>query len=68
MFLYHYEAALIFCIIALAYLADLTGRPKILYGLIALAVVFFLFFSPLTYGTPLSDSELKSRMWFSTWR
>jgi dolichyl-phosphate-mannose-protein mannosyltransferase len=71
MFLYHYEAALVFSIFAIAYILDLM-RPekKRLAALILLTLAggLFLFFSPLTYGTPLTDGELHVRMWLPSWR
>lgn len=71
MFLYHYEAALIFSIIAIVYLADkLSGRKKyaVTAMLIVVSLAAFIYWSPLTYGIPLSDKGLRQRMWFSTWR
>jgi dolichyl-phosphate-mannose-protein mannosyltransferase len=71
MFLYHYEAALVFAIMAIAFLIDtIQGGRKYAAALLVLilALILFVFFSPLTYGTPLSDSQLQARMWFPTWR
>lgn len=50
MFLYHYFTALIFAMLALAYLLD-KKIQRYHYVILTLAVVLtFLFFSPLTYG------------------
>ncbi len=71
MFLYHYQAALVFSILAIAYILDqLKGRRKyILIGAaILLALTAFIFWSPISYGTPLSQEQLQSRMWFPNWR
>jgi dolichyl-phosphate-mannose-protein mannosyltransferase len=72
MFIYHYLAALIFSIIAIGYIWE-TFIPKqkqkrYAYGFLGLALVVFLFFAPLTYGTHLSERGLKARMWLATWR
>lgn len=37
-------------------------------GIVALALLVFLWFSPLTYGFPLTDAQLQDRMWLNTWR
>ena len=73
MFLYHYEAALVFSIIAMAYLLECTFVSKTwrrsLFAILAIVcIVSFIYFSPLTYGTHLTNDELQSRMWLSTWR
>lgn len=69
MFLYHYEAALIFSIMAIVFLMELLPKPsKIYLCLISLCFISFIFFSPITYGLPVSQEELNSRMWLSTWR
>ncbi len=72
MFLYHYETALVFGILGIAFLIDKIGNDyaKKLIGItvIVSCAATFLYFSPLTYGRVLSDMELNSRMWFPTWR
>ena len=69
MFLYHYFIALIIAIIALAYLIDhLKSRTKVFAGLIALAVISFIFFAPLTYGKPeLPQEQFNHRVWLKSW-
>jgi dolichyl-phosphate-mannose-protein mannosyltransferase len=72
MFIYHYEAALVFSIIAICYLLE-TAIPeykkiKAVSVVLFLALILFLFFSPLTYGFPLTDAALHARMWLPTWR
>ena len=45
------------------------GISAALYVGILVVVLFgFLYFLPLTYGLPLTDSGLNARMWLSTWR
>lgn len=69
MFLYHYFIALIWAILMLAYVVDHTKNVKrvsIAIGIAAL--VAFAFFSPLTYGLPMSEQAYNARAWFPSWR
>lgn len=66
MFLYHYEAALVFSIIAIVYL--LQRRTIFQFILLGLLLIIFTYFSPLTYGLHLNQSQLQNRMWLSSWR
>ncbi len=70
MFLYHYEAALIFSIIALCYVIQHHIHHKVItiYIFLMLSLTLFIFFSPLTYGRNLTDGELSARMWLKGWR
>jgi len=72
MFLYHYEAALIFSIIALVYLLEQIKAEKkriaVATAIVALALAAFAYWSPLIYGTPLTEKGLANRMWMPTWR
>ncbi len=72
MFLYHYEAALVFAIIAIAFLLEMIPSEKakkgIFIGIACLCLITFIFFSPLTYGLKLDDKQLNSRMWLKSWR
>ena len=69
MFLYHYLIALIFAVLILCYLIDIRKNSrKIFTGIITAAIAAFLFFSPLTYGLPLSDKAYNARVWFASWR
>jgi dolichyl-phosphate-mannose-protein mannosyltransferase len=69
MFLYHYMIGLIFAIIALAYLIDRgQSKNKIFVVLLAVSFLAFLFFSPLTYGLPLTNSAYHLRVWFPGWQ
>ncbi len=72
MFLYHYGAALVFSIIALVIFMDTfcTRKKRNIYlgTLVFISVCSFIFFAPLTYGVPLSDSQLNMRIWLSSWR
>ncbi len=71
MFLYHYGGALIFSMISLILAIDLLNNKtvrNILFGAILVASIsLFIFFAPLTYGIPLSSSQLDDRMWFQIW-
>ncbi len=72
MFLYHYEAALVFSIIGIGFIIDKikTNNAKLIVSIVivSLSIVLFIYFSPLTYGTFLTDQEIGSRMWLSSWR
>lgn len=71
MFLYHYEASLVFSIIITAFMIDLL-KSKTKYIFVAvifiIALLSFFYWSPLTYGLPLTNEELTSRIWFKGWR
>ncbi len=71
MFLYHYETALVISIIAIAYWLDaLQPNIKKYASVIILITTIsaFIFWSPLTYGTPIDQQQLKIRMWLPGWR
>jgi dolichyl-phosphate-mannose--protein O-mannosyl transferase len=72
MFLYHYEAALVMSIIAIAWLIDCISSVKWKIGIsvavLILCISSFIYFSPLTYGLHLDQSQLQARMWLSSWR
>lgn len=80
MFLYHYFFSFIFSLIfAVMLWNDLatgkqgqslaTSSQRQIFGTVLLAVIVgFLFFAPLTYGTPLSPSDLQARIWLPSWR
>lgn len=72
MFLYHYEVALVLSIIAIAWLVDGIRSEKWKVGaviaILVLGISSFIYFSPLTYGLHLDQSQLQARMWLSSWR
>ena len=80
MFLYHYMTALIFALLALAFLLNilhekytaqkpLDRRIVIVMMIILLVTIgLFIYFSPLTYGYVLPTSSLMHRFWFMSWR
>ncbi|MBV9060756.1 MAG: phospholipid carrier-dependent glycosyltransferase [Pseudonocardiales bacterium] len=84
MFLYHYFFALMFCLAAVSiglgllagWMTDDTKewrfpswRSAALYwGIIGVALGSFLFFAPISYGLPLTDSGLSARIWLDSWR
>lgn len=83
MFLYHYFFALIYslaiAVLLLQILTDelkahnitLKGRsfkPIVYIGLASLATAGFVYFAPLTYGIPLTTSQLDAHMWLKHWR
>jgi dolichyl-phosphate-mannose-protein mannosyltransferase len=84
MFLYHYFFAFLFCLAAVSIgLGLLAGwmtedkkvwqfpsrRSAAIYGgILALALAGFVFFAPISFGLPLSDSGLGWRIWLDSWR
>ncbi len=78
MYLYHYLLPLMFGIANLAVLWNYqfgdglaAGRwhPRInLLLLLLLAATVFAYFAPLTYGWPLTTSQMEQRVWFDVWR
>ncbi len=78
-FLYHYLFALLFAVLITCFLLSRIfewqvaryGRKAMgyIFGAIVIAVIFgFVYFLPLSYGWPLSPTDLQQRMWFPTWR
>lgn len=71
MFLYHYEVALVFGVMAIAYLIEILPEKQKRIVAITISVLAFsayLYWSPITYGTPIQEGTLNSLMWFSGWR
>jgi len=84
MFLYHYFFAFMFCIAAVSIGLGLLagwmtdgekvwqfpslGSAALYWGILAAALAGFLFFAPISYGLPLSDSGLSARIWLASWR
>jgi dolichyl-phosphate-mannose--protein O-mannosyl transferase len=69
MFLYHYLIGLILAILALAYIIDkIKFNKQIGIAMIAIAVISFVFFAPLSYGTSLTEKNYSLRAWFSSWK
>jgi dolichyl-phosphate-mannose-protein mannosyltransferase len=72
-FLYHYLPALGFAVAILAgWLfddgAERRGKQLLWMLIAAGAMAGFLFFAPLSYGLPLSESQYTMRVWLSSWR
>lgn len=73
LFLYHYMYALLFLTMISSVYIDTVlvffkKRARIIYALILLSALFvFLYFSPLTYGIPLTEDQFHTRMWLPTW-
>lgn len=78
MYLYHYLLPLVFGVLNLAlvcrYVFDAGlarhrwhARANLLAFLL-LVIAVFVFFAPLTYGTPLAADEFARRQWFEFWR
>jgi len=68
MYLYHYLAALLFALLILIYLLHKIRWANYFYVLFGIFIIAgFLWFAPLTYGLPLTDSALSMRQWFQSW-
>lgn len=77
MYLYHYLVPLVFALINLAlvftYIFQSSLRrnnPRVFIALglfVALVVMVFTFFSPLTYGVPITPEQFEQRQWFGFW-
>ncbi|MBI2676810.1 MAG: phospholipid carrier-dependent glycosyltransferase [Candidatus Yanofskybacteria bacterium] len=68
MFLYHYFTSLVFAILALGYLLDKQNKKGVFALFVFFSILFFLFFSPFTYGLPLTAPEQNLLFWLPTWR
>lgn len=73
LFIYHYMAASIFAMLAIAYLVSRwlhsTFRWRRQAGVAVILVIIagFLFWLPLYLGLPLSPQDLQLRWWLSSW-
>jgi len=77
MYLYHYFIPLIFAIINLSLLFSYLFKDKlinknwgVIFSLISIALLtvgLFIWFSPLTYSTPLTDTQFALRNWLAIW-
>lgn len=71
-FLYHYFPSFLFMVIGLGYyLWYVFGSGKkllVIVGYLAIVVIMYLYFSPLTYGVALTPAQFDARMWFETWK
>ena len=69
MFLYHYLIGYIFALSALVYLVSGFKHAKKAFAfLLLLSIAGFLFFTPLTYGLPMSAKTYELRNWLSSWK
>lgn len=72
MFLYHYFSSLIFSIIIISYLIDQIKFKKTqkitAVAIVLISTITFIYFSPLTYGLPMTRNDIEARFWFKTWK
>lgn len=71
MFLYHYETALVISIIAIVFWLDAlqpNHKKYVSIVIFVIALAGFIFWSPLTYGIPITPHELDIRIWMVGWR
>ena len=72
--MYHYLPALCFSIIIFSvFFTEIVERfskryqKLFFFAILFLVFFFFVFFSPFTYGFPLTERDLKNRFWLDTW-
>jgi dolichyl-phosphate-mannose-protein mannosyltransferase len=72
MFLYHYQAALVVSLMAIAYLFEMIAgkKTRLITALVFVVacISLFLYFAPLTYGTFLTEKAYEHRVWFKSWK
>jgi dolichyl-phosphate-mannose-protein mannosyltransferase len=76
MFLYHYFFSLIFEIMLAVILWDFISKQSddekrtsyIYFAIIGIISLSFIYFSPLTYGFPMTPKDLMQHIWIHTWR
>jgi hypothetical protein len=76
MFLYHYFFSLIFEIMLAVILWDFISKQSddekrtsyIYFAIIGIISLSFIYFSPLTYGFPMTPKGLMQHIWIHTWR
>lgn len=69
MFLYHYLTALIFAHLLLVHLIDQERQKKRIFAaLMALSIIAFIFFAPLSYGLSLSPRMYDTHIWLPSWK
>ncbi len=79
MFLYHYLFALLFSILVTSVMLSVlldwqrkkfsrTAASQTYWILVAVVVLGFLNFVPLSYGWPMTPGDLQQHMWLPTWR
>lgn len=77
MYLYHYLVPLVFALINLALVftyvfhTPLRRNNPMVFSLLGIFVVLvmsvFAYFSPLTYGVPITPEQFEQRQWFDFW-
>ena len=77
MYLYHYLVPLVFALINLALVftyvfhTPLRRNNPMVLSLLGMFVVLvmsvFAYFSPLTYGVPITPEQFEQRQWFDFW-
>ena len=79
MFLYHYFFSLLFALfitcvlisLLLGWVGQRYGKQQVIriyWGIVAIVLVTFLYFVPLSYGWPLALDDMQRYMWLPTWR
>jgi dolichyl-phosphate-mannose-protein mannosyltransferase len=78
MYLYHYLVPLVFALINLALVFTYIFRAQVLSNhrhtfinlgiFVVLVITVFAYFSPLTYGIPITPEQFEQRQWFDFWK
>jgi dolichyl-phosphate-mannose-protein mannosyltransferase len=69
MFIYHYFPAMVFALLGFGYLIDRKpSTSTVSLIMIILAALLFIYFSPLTYGLPLTTDQVARLFWFPSWQ
>lgn len=70
LFVYLYLPSLVFLILIMGMALErlVHTRPMLIGGALFLVFVAFLFFLPLTYGLPLSETGIRIREWLPGWK
>lgn len=67
-FTYHYLPSLIFAFLGAGLFFQKYLKIKYTIPLLLIIISLFVFFSPLSYGTPLEEKSFENRVWIDSWR
>lgn len=69
-FLYHYFPSFIFMTLMSGFVLwfFFKNKPVVLVLIFLVIIQSFIYFAPLSYGLPLTDSQFEARMWFKSWK
>lgn len=69
-FLYHYFPSFIFMSLMMGFVFwfFIKERPVALILIFGVIIISFIYFAPISYGLPITESQFNARMWLSSWR